>query len=124
MFQGFKGFVEFMVWIIDMWSLTLGIIIGVATGVIVAVGIAPAIYRAWHRKKLRQEWKRDAPMESTPFLSPSWVEYDPDELTVDHRCVCHGRRIGEGERVLLRPEIGPFGMLQTSVYCQSIKETV
>lgn len=122
MFEGFKGFIEFMSWIINMWSLTLGAIVGTGAGVVVAVVAVPMVYRMWRRKKLHKEWKADAPMKSVPFLSPSWVEYDPDEMTVDSRCVCHGRRIGEGERVLLRPEIGPFGVLQTSVYCQSIKE--
>lgn len=124
MFEAFKGFVEFMVWIINMWSLTLGVIAGVGASLIVAVGIAPGVYRAWRRKKLRQEWKRDVPMASNPLLMPVWVDYDPDELTVDHRCVCHNRLIGEGEHVLLRPEIGPFGMLHTSVYCQNVKESV
>lgn len=123
MFEGFKGFVEFVVWVINVWSLTLGLMIGVAV-VLAAVCSGPAVYRAWHRRKLRQEWRRDVPMVTTPFLSPSWVEFDPDVETVDRKCVCHGRRIGEGEQVLLRPEIGPFGVLHTSVYCQSIKETV
>lgn len=122
MFEGFKGFVEFVVWIINMWSLTLGLIIGVGSGVIVAVGVMPMVYRVRRRRKLRQEWKRDIPLAATPLLAPCWAEFDPDEETVDSRCVCHGRKIGEGERVLLRPEIGPFGLLHTSVYCDKVKE--
>lgn len=113
-------FAWFMLACMNPLILILGILLG---GTWALTG-ARFFYQAVSRRRLRKEWRRDEPRHINPFLTPRWDEYDRDEPAVDSRCVCHNRKIPEGEMVLLWPETGSLGLLHVSVYCMAVKEPV
>jgi hypothetical protein len=118
------GFVQFAALFFSWWGFFVGSVIGAAFATVVALGAVPVAYRHWRRRTLRRMWRRDEPRDLPISLMPQWGAYSLDDETVDRRCVCHNRRLFEGERVLLWPEIGPMGVLHTAVYCESVKEQV
>lgn len=118
------GFVEFAALFFSWWGFFVGAVLGSAFSVVAALGVAPVVYRTIRRRALRRMWRRDEPRDLPVVFMPQWAEYDLDDETVDRRCVCHNRRLFQGERVLLWPEVGPMGVLHTAVYCESVKEQV
>lgn len=117
------GFVEFMGFFFSWWAFWLGVVLTAPLATLGALWLAPVVYRAKRRRELRRMWRMDVPRPFSESVLPHWAEYVIDE-TVDRRCVCHGRRIYEGEWVLMWPEVGPLGILHTAVYCPSVKESV
>jgi hypothetical protein len=118
------GFMEFAGLFFSWWGFFMGVVLGFGTAFLSALAVTPLVYRAKRRRELRRMWRMDRPRSMAMGIMPSWSDYDPADETVDRRCVCHNRRIYEGERVLLWPEIGPMGIVHTSVYCESVKESV
>lgn len=118
------GFVHFAGWFFSWWGFIQGMIIGGAITLLGSLALAPVIYRTRRRRELRRMWRMDQPRPMPVGLMPIWGDYDSENSSVDRRCVCHGRRVFEGERVLLWPEMGPLGALHTTVYCESVKESV
>jgi hypothetical protein len=124
MFEGFAGFMETAQIFFNWWYFTAGIALGVTAGIGIAFIGVPTAYKVKRRKELRKQWQQDEPREISAQLLPHWGEYDPEAEEVDSRCVCHWRRIVPGERVLLWPEVGGFGLVHTSVYCENVRERV
>lgn len=118
------GFMEFAGLFFSWWGFFMGVVIGTGITALGALSVAPGVYRARRRRQLRRMWQMDCPRPLGESAMPQWVDYDSEDETVDRRCVCHNRRIYEGERVLLWPEFGPMGIVITSVYCESVKESV
>jgi hypothetical protein len=121
-----RGIWEFLE-LIEMIFSWLGFVIGMFVGMVLIVAVSgafPYIYRAKRRRDLRRMWRRNQPRPLMEGMVPVWREYDPEDATVDHRCVCHGRVLYPGERALYWPEVGPLGVLHTSVYCESVREVV
>lgn len=110
-------FFTFMSWYINITLFVLAMAIGAA----LTLSLGPA-YRAYRRRSLRRDWRRDEPRRVVESLTPQWDEYDPDLAGIGKRCICHNRQIHPGERVLLWPEIGPLSVLHIAVYCETSKE--
>jgi hypothetical protein len=124
MFEGIKAFMDTAAIFFNWWYLLLGLAVGIPAGAAAALLVVPGAYRAKRRHSLRVAWIMDEPREMPQYHLPHWDEYDPDDESVDSRCICHSRRVLPGQRVLLWPEVGPFGIMVTSVYCESVKEQV
>jgi hypothetical protein len=124
MYEGFTGFMEFAMIFFNWWTLIMGIVIGLAGGVLGALLGLPVIYQVNRRRALRKQWRLDRPRQMKTYLAPQWGEYSQDTENIDRRCVCHNRVLGEGETVLLWPEMGPFGILYTAVYCENVRDRV
>lgn len=95
---------------------------GMFCGAVVTLILAPVLYRWFNRRMMRRHWRRDAPLKPVDGLYPEWQPYDPAIPGIDRRCVCHGRKIPPGERVLMWPSTGPLDVLHMAVYCESAKE--
>jgi hypothetical protein len=111
-------FIDFFAWFFPATVAVVGFILGV----LAALVVVPATFRFHRRNVLRRKWKADQPREITEGLFPEWQQYDPEMPGISHRCICHGRRIHPGERVLTWPETGPMNLLHVAVYCESVKE--
>lgn len=118
------GFMQFLGLFFSWWGFFLGIAFGIGLAGVVVPLATPSLYRAQRRRELRRMWRLDEPRPVPTEILPIWTAYDPDNETVDRRCICHQRRIYPGEWVLLWPEVGPGGILHTSVYCEAVKESV
>lgn len=118
------GFVQFAGLFFTWWGFFIGMLIGGSAVALGLVGVAPVVYRVWRRQRLRKQWRLDLPRAIPVDLTPKWGPYDLDNPTVDRRCICHNRRLYEGENVLHWPEVGPMGVLHTAIYCESVKEQV
>jgi hypothetical protein len=98
------------------------LVIGVVVGSVGTLFLGPTAYRIHRRYTLRRDWLQDRPRRIVESLTPQWEGYDPKLAGVGKRCICHGRQIHPGERVLLWPETGPMGILHVAVYCETSKE--
>jgi hypothetical protein len=94
---------------------------GLMVGVLATLAVRP-FFRLQRQIVLRRKWKNDEPRTVTTGLFPEWQDDDPDMPGIAKRCVCHGRKIYPGERVLTWPETGPMNLLHVAVYCESVKE--
>lgn len=113
-------FAWFMMLLMNPFLLVAGVLLGITW----TLCSASTLYRVVRRRRLHREWKQDKPRHLSPTLVPRWDDYDPDEPNVDSKCTCHGRKIPEGEFVMLWPETGALGLFHLSVYCTSVKEAV
>jgi hypothetical protein len=111
-------FLTFLFWLLK----TTFFILGFGLGATLALLLTPVAFRRHRRAVLRRKWKADKPREVTEGLFPEWQDYDPDMPGIAKRCVCHGRKIHPGERVLTWPETGPMNLLHVAVYCETVKE--
>lgn len=116
--QEFNDFIDFMAWFIQASFFAMGFLFGILATLLAT----PVAFRVHRRAVLRRKWKADKPRQITEGLFPEWQDYDPDMPGVAKRCVCHGRKIHPGERVLTWPETGPMNLLHVAVYCESVKE--
>lgn len=113
----------YLVWFMTLLMNPLLLICGVLLGISGTLWAGPLLYRLNRRRKLRRNWMADSPRTVRATLDARFDSFDPDEPGVDHRCVCHNRRIEEGEHVLLWPETSEVGLTYIAVYCLSgIKE--
>lgn len=112
------SFIEFLVWIFQ----TLFFVFGIFVGIILTLAITPYAFRLQRRVVLRRDWKNDKPSRVEEGLVPEWQNYDPEFPGIAKKCVCHGRTVHPGERVLTWPETGPMNLLHVAVYCESVKE--
>lgn len=114
----------FFAWFMASLMNPLLLITGILLGATWALTGAASLYRYGRRRRLRRDYRSDRPRCIQATLEPRWAEFDPDEEHVDSRCVCHNRRIPEGETVLLWPETGSLGLIHIAVYCMKVKEPV
>lgn len=110
------AFIEFLTWFFQITSFLLGIVVG-----LLAAGAVAGGWRTYRRMVLRRNWRQDRPREAWQGLPPEWQDYDPEIPEISKRCVCHGRVMYPGERVLIWPEAGPAGLLHMAVYCEAVK---
>lgn len=116
--DGIILFLTFMTWFLNFTLFVVGGLVGVLGSFV----LGPGTYRAYRRRTLRRHWRQNRPQRVVESLSPQWERYDPALAGVGKRCICHGRQIHPGERVLLWPETGPMGILHIAVYCETSKE--
>lgn len=109
---------EFVLWFFQGMFFLMGVL----TGVGLTLLSAPAAWRFHRRIRLRRNWINDRPRPVTEGLFPEWQDYEPDIPGIAKKCVCHGRQIHPGERVLTWPETGPMGLLHVAVYCESVQQ--
>jgi len=112
-----QNFFDFLELIVNALSLVAGILIGAFT-----TGSVPLVYRLYRRAVLRRNWKADKPNHVREGLFPEWQDYEPEIPGIARRCVCHGRKLNPGERVLTWPETGPMDILHVAVYCESERD--
>lgn len=113
-----QEFFEFMEMIFNAVSFGVGAVIA-TIGTLVLTPVAFRLQRRW---VLHRNWKADKPRQILEGLYPEWQDYDPDLPGISRRCVCHGRLLHPGERVLTWPETGPMNLLHVAVYCESEQE--
>lgn len=101
---------------------TVDFVVGLGVGALLALILTPLAFRLQRQYALRRGWRADRPSETEPGLYPEWQDYDPEIPGIAKKCICHGRTIHPGERVLTWPETGPMNLLYVGVYCQSVKE--
>lgn len=111
-------FFSFLSYFFSFDILLLGFFLGASAALV----WGPGGYRVYRRRALRRQWLQDRPQRVVESLTPQWEEYNPDLTGVGRRCICHGRQLHPGERVLLWPETGPMGILHVAVYCETSKE--
>lgn len=111
-------------WFMILFMNPLLLVVGVLLGATWSLCGAQWVYRTVRRRSLRKEFAAKKPRHLSAVLEPRWDAYDPEEAHVDTKCICHGRRLKEGDMVLLWPEAGALGLINISVYCPSVKEFV
>jgi hypothetical protein len=116
--QSAMNLAVFISWFFQVSWFLMGSVFGVGMTLLL---VAP-VFRFQRRFVLRRKWKADKPRRVVDGLFPEWQEYDPDMPGIAKKCVCHGRRIHPGEKVLTWPEVGPMDVLHIAVYCESAKE--
>jgi hypothetical protein len=109
--------IDIVTWLFQATLFVAGLLVGISVALAV-----PMAFRFQRRIVLRRKWKADKPRTITDGLFPEWQAYDPDIPGIAKKCVCHGRRIHPGEKVLTWPETGPMNLLHVAVYCESVKE--
>jgi len=112
----FFAFLDFLTWFFQVTSFLFGVLTGLMAALVVAGG-----WRLYRRQVLRHNWRKDRPRRAWEGLVPEWRDYDPEIPEISKRCICHGRVIHPGERVLIWPEAGPAGLLHIAVYCETVK---